>query len=54
MKVLQIIGADLSKETIDLHCHGLNSALHISNNAAGFSEMKRNMWIDEKDCISSS
>jgi transposase len=43
MKVQQIIGADLSKETIDLHCHGLNTALHISNKATGFSEMKR--WL---------
>ena len=43
MKVQQIIGADLSKETIDLACHGLNSCLHINNNAAGFSEMKR--WL---------
>jgi transposase len=43
MKVLQIIGADLSKETIDLHCHGLNTFIHISNNASGFSEFKR--WL---------
>jgi transposase len=43
MKVRQIIGADISKETIDLHCHGLNSYLHISNGATGFSEMKR--WL---------
>lgn len=43
MKVQQIIGADLSKETIYLACYGLNSYLRIANNAAGFSEMKR--WL---------
>src|SRR4051812_1199984 len=39
MKVQQIIGADLSKRTIDLHCHLQNKHLKIDNNIAGFKCM---------------
>ena len=38
MKVLQTLGADLSKESIDLFCHGLKSHVKIKNSAAGFKE----------------
>src|SRR6476469_6390279 len=40
MKVQNIIGADLSKRTIDLLC---NSHLQIQNSKAGFKEMMR--WL---------
>lgn len=39
MKVQHIIGADLSKNFIDLHCHGLQTHLKIQNCPAGFTQM---------------
>ena len=39
MKVQQIIGADLSKRTIDLYCHLQNKHVRIDNNSAGFKSM---------------
>lgn len=38
MKVLHTLGADLSKESIDLFCHGLKSHVQIKNSTAGFKE----------------
>jgi transposase len=39
MKVLQIIGADLSKESIDLACHDQENHLKIENSSSGFKRM---------------
>lgn len=44
MKVQHIIGADLSKRTIDLFC---NSHLTIENNKAGFKEMLK--WLKQQN-----
>lgn len=38
MKLLQFLGADLSKDSIDLFCYGLKSHLKIKNSTAGFKE----------------
>ena len=38
-KTAQIIGADLSKSTIDLFYHGSQSHIKIKNTAAGFKEL---------------
>ncbi|MBV4360677.1 IS110 family RNA-guided transposase, partial [Pinibacter aurantiacus] len=42
-KVSHIIGADLSKRTIDLFCHLLNDYIQIENNLSGFKELIK--WI---------
>jgi len=39
MKVLSIIGADLSKDSIDLFCHDQQTHLKIDNNATGFNAL---------------
>ena len=39
MKLQHIIGADLSKRTIDLFCHLSNDHLQIDNSRAGFKEL---------------
>src|SRR5882672_7983691 len=39
MKVICIIGADISKKTIDLFCHGLNVHLKITNDVKGFKKL---------------
>jgi transposase len=39
MKLQHIIGADLSKKSIDLSCHLLQSHIQIENNAAGFKNL---------------
>ncbi len=44
MKVQNVIGADLSKRTIDLFC---NSHLQIQNSQAGFKEMMR--WLKQQN-----
>lgn len=44
--VYQIIGADLSKKTIDLFCHYSNQHLQISNDVAGFKQMLR--WFKQQ------
>jgi transposase len=44
MKVQHIIGADLSKRTIDLFC---NSYLKIENNKAGFHQMMK--WLKDQN-----
>lgn len=43
MKKTNIIGADLSKKTIDLHCHDTKAHFTISNNLPGFKSMVK--WI---------
>lgn len=43
MKKTNIIGADLSKKTIDLHCPDTNAHVTISNNLPGFKSMVK--WI---------
>lgn len=47
MKVQHIIGADLSKKTIDLVCHLSGSHLRIENTTTGFSQMLK--WIDHQN-----
>jgi transposase len=39
MKVQHIIGADLSKKSIDLVCHLLNTHIQIENSIAGFKDL---------------
>lgn len=46
MKLQHIIGADLSKKSIDLFCHLLNSHIKIENSAAGFKQLKH--WLKEQ------
>ena len=43
MKVLHIIGADLSKETIDLLCHDSQQYLKIDNRPSGFTQLLK--WL---------
>jgi transposase len=43
MKVSHIIGADLSKETIDFVIHQLKTHLKVQNNACGFQDLIR--WL---------
>lgn len=45
MKVQHIIGADLSKKTIDLFCHLLNIHIQIFNSIAGFKDLLR--WLQQ-------
>lgn len=44
MKLLQIVGADLSKDAIDLFHHASRNHLKIKNTASGFKELTD--WID--------
>jgi transposase len=46
MKVLQIIGADLSKKSIDLVCHQRKSHLKIENTHTGFKLMLK--WFKQQ------
>ena len=39
MKLQHIIGADLSKKSIDLVCHLLNTHIQIENSIAGFKDL---------------
>jgi len=43
MKLTQFLGADLSKDSIDIFCHDLTSHVKIKNSVAGFKEMLR--WL---------
>lgn len=43
MKLQHIIGADLSKRSIDLVCHLLNTHIQIENSIAGFKDLLR--WM---------
>jgi transposase len=51
MKVAHIIGADLSKKTIDLFSHDCHSHLTIENNAAGFKQMIK--WMTSQSILTS-
>ena len=44
MKIQHIIGADLSKKSIDLVCHLLNTHLQIENSITGFKDLVQWMW----------
>jgi len=44
MKIQHIIGADLSKKSIDLVCHLLNTHLQIENSITGFKNLVQWMW----------
>ena len=44
MKIQHIIGADLSKKSIDLVCHLLNTHLQIKNSITGFKDLLQWMW----------
>ena len=46
MKFQHIIGVDLSKASIDLFCHQLNSYLKIENAASGFCRLLK--WLKEQ------
>lgn len=46
MKVQHIVGADLSKKTIDLVCHLSGSHLQIENSPAGFKQMLK--WFNQQ------
>jgi transposase len=46
MKVQHIIGADLSKKSIDLVCHLLNTHIQIENSIAGFKDLLR--WMRQQ------
>lgn len=44
-KVQHIIGADLSKRTIDLFCHLLSSYIRVDNDLSGFKELLN--WVQQ-------
>lgn len=46
MKLQHIIGADLSKESIDLACHQLQTHLKIKNSTIGFQQMLK--WLKQQ------
>jgi transposase len=46
MKLQHIIGADLSKESIDLACHQLQTHLKITNSASGFRQLLK--WLKQQ------
>jgi transposase len=46
MKLQHIIGADLSKKSIDLVCHLLKSHIHIENSVAGFKNLIQ--WLRQQ------
>lgn len=43
MKLIHIIGADISKKSIDLFCYELNSHLKIENDVRGFKKLQ--VWL---------
>jgi len=45
MKLLHIIGADISKNSIDLFCYGEQSHLRITNDVAGFKQSA--LWLKQ-------
>lgn len=45
MKINHIIGADISKKSIDLFCHGLHEHLKIKNDVSGFKKMQ--LWLNK-------
>jgi len=50
-KVQHVIGADLSKRTIDLFCHLPNTYIRISNHHSGFKELLK--WFQQQQINSS-
>lgn len=46
MKLQHIIGADLSKKSIDLVCHLLNTHIQIENSIAGFKDLLQ--WLKQQ------
>jgi transposase len=50
-KVHHVIGADLSKRTIDLFCHLFNDYIRIDNSLSGFKELLK--WIHQYQINSS-
>ena len=50
MKLLYIIGADISKKSIDLFCYGLNSHLKIANDVRGFKKLL--LWLVQLELCS--
>src|SRR6058998_2556157 len=46
MKVQYIIGADLSKNTIDLACHQPKNYLQIENSVTGFQQLLQ--WLNDQ------
>lgn len=52
MKLQHIIGADLSKESIDLVCHQLQTHLKITNSTTGFRQMLK--WLKQQKISYSS
>jgi transposase len=54
MKINHIIGADISKKTVDLFCYGSNSHLKISNDVSGFKKLQGwliNQAVDLKKLV---
>jgi transposase len=50
MKLIHVIGADISKKSIDLFCYGLNSHLKIDNDVMGFKKLL--VWLSKSSlCI---
>ena len=45
MKINHFIGADISKKSIDLFCHGLHEHLKIKNDVSGFKKMQ--LWLNK-------
>lgn len=45
MKLRHIIGADISKNSIDLFCHGVQSHLKITNDVAGLKQLR--LWLKQ-------
>ena len=50
MKLIYIIGADISKKSIDLFCYGLNSHLKIANDVRGFKKLL--LWLVQLELCS--
>ena len=50
-KVQHVIGADLSKRTIDLFCHLPNTYIRVSNQHSGFKELLK--WFQQQQINSS-
>lgn len=49
MKFNHIIGADISKKSIDLFCHGLHEHLKIKNDVSGFKKMQ--LWLNKLELV---
>ena len=47
MKIQHIIGADLSKKSIDLVYHLLNTHIQIENSITGFKDLMR--WMRQQN-----